>query len=196
MCFFWTPQSIHRCSRQKPGMFVIKAFPYVTGALVLIDYSDYMIMAIFSLSSFKEKTVFCLIPKLQETFHSWNGMCYNKCVITLSLGSSVQGTQQRIIENNTCFHVGNALFFLGVLLFNWSMIFFFFHRLSQTAKTQSKVLRGFMAGRSQIPMCSASKTVWFTTLYRCPQEQPASRWEKPENHSDNWIWQCLFIWAV
>lgn len=51
------------------------------------------------------------------------------------------------------------------------------NRLSQTPKTQSKVSRGFMAGPFQIPSCNASKTTWCTTLYKCPQEQRASRWE-------------------
>lgn len=56
----------------------------------------------------------------------------------------------------------------------------FFHRSSQTARTQSKGSRGFMAGRFQIPMCSASKTAWSMILHKCHQEQLVSRYEKSE----------------
>lgn len=65
-------------------------------------------------------------------------MCNHLFIGVLCAGHAAQ----RKIENNTCFHVGNVLF-LGVLLFNWFMIFFFFLQVVTNCKNTVQGFKRF-----------------------------------------------------
>lgn len=197
MCFFWTAQPIHRRSSQKPGMSIIVSPTTRYWRLNvccqrkitnLIDHIGRMIMKslYIILSRSKEKTA-CFCFKDQAAVWLYQTQLFLFCFTyaqQLGVGVPLQN-----ISFETKWLVKRVLLLVVICSrtahFVWPYYFSpCFSRLSQTAKTQCKVSRGFTAGHSQIPMCSASKILRFMTLYRCPLERLASRWEMTKN-SDN-----------
>lgn len=206
MCFFWTAQPIHRRSSQKPGMSIIKCpqQPDIgvwtsvgkekLQMLWLTIFAGWLwkVLVLSCQGSKRKQNVFVLKTKQQQvwlfTKHNVFVFCFTYAQ-QLGVGVPLQ---------NTSFETKWLVKWVLVLVvicsrtahFVWPYYFSpCFSRLSQTAKTQCKVSRGFTAGHSQIPMCSASKILRFMTLYRCPLERLASRWEMTKN-SDNLSHQC------
>lgn len=85
-------------------------------------------------------------------------------------------------------HIANVLMYMSVI--RWYFFLPVLNRWSQTARTQSKGSRGFMGGHSQTLMCIVSNPVWFMILHKCPQEQPASRWE------NKWGVKWVIWWSI
>lgn len=115
--------------------------------------------------------------KSQVCFHGkwWES---GSVITNLSRGFNVHSALSMSTTSTRHGYTSNSInltICLGVHVFNSVVFIIFFYRSSQTARTQSKGSRGFMAGHFQIPLCIASKTVWSTTLHKCLQEQPASR---------------------